>query len=348
MFYNLARRLPPETAHKAALYALKTGLIRYPAVRSERLAMKLWGIDFPNPLGLAAGADKNAQAISGWFNLGFGFVEVGGVTLHPQPGNPRPRLFRLPEDQALINRMGFNNDGVDVVAARLEKWRRGAKGIVGVNVGVNKNSATIPQDYAACVTKLLPLVDFIVINVSSPNTPGLRDWQKTEKLHDLLQICKRSLAEAGAFKHSSRLLVKVAPDIEEGEEQEIASIALECGIDGIVVSNTTLARPETLLSAAKTQSGGLSGGPLFNHSTAQLSRFYKHTDGKIPLVGVGGVDSAQAAFAKICAGASLVQLYTGLVYRGPRLVNQVLTGLDDLLEKEGFSNACGAIGCRAV
>lgn len=337
----LLRALDPERAHDLTLRLLRGGLV--PAGRSaddRMLAQRLWGLDFPNPVGLAAGFDKNAVAPDAMLRLGFGFVEIGSVTPRPQPGNPRPRVFRLPRQRALINRYGFNNDGLDAVAARLRARER--RGIVGANVGKNKETAEAADDYAAGIAMLAPLVDYLVVNVSSPNTPGLRALQGRGPLAALLGRAMEARARAGG--RPPPLLLKIAPDLTPEDEADMAEVALASGIDGLVVSNTTVARPSGLPAELAREAGGLSGPPLMEASTRLLGRMYRLTGGRLPLVGVGGIASAEDAYAKIRAGASLLQLYTALVYRGPALVAEVKRGLVRLLRADGFASLADAIG----
>lgn len=342
--WPLIRRIDPEEAHRLVLKALDWGLgPKAPADAHPALRMSLWGLDFPNPVGLAAGFDKNARVFEHLLAMGFGFVEVGGVTPRPQEGNPRPRVFRLEEDLAIVNRMGFNNEGMDVAADRLAARRR--PGIVGVNLGKNKETVDAARDYAALVERFAPLADFLTVNLSSPNTPGLRALQGKAPLLDVLAAAleaRRKATKPGA--KSPPLFLKIAPDLTPAERADIIEVALETKIDGLVVSNTTIERPPTLESEFRRESGGLSGRPLFNPSTQLLGKIYKLSDGKIPLIGVGGVSSGAAAYAKIRAGASLVQLYTALVYRGPALVSWILDDLAERLERDGFKTLAEAVG----
>lgn len=335
--------LSPETAHRWALRATGLGLAGNANTPDDpRLASTVFGRTFANPIGLAAGFDKNAEAIGGLFGMGFGFVEVGGVTPLPQSGNPKPRVFRLSEDGAVINRMGFNNFGLAAMQARLAAWQAKAHpGIVAVNLGKNKESVSAVSDYQILAATLAPLADMLVLNVSSPNTPGLRSLQKREALAEILQGVKATLAQ-----QSSRtpLLLKIAPDLTADDEEDIAAVVLAEAIDGLVVSNTTLARPESLRSEYRRETGGLSGAPLFAPSTALLGRFYRRLDGRIPLIGVGGIASGAEAYAKIRAGASLVQLYTALVYHGPRLIPAIKRDLLTLLARDGFGSISEAVG----
>jgi len=337
--------LEPETAHRAALWALRSGvagLLFPPAPADPALRTEVWGRAFANPLGLAAGFDKNAQAVAQVAALGFGFVEVGGVTPLPQPGNPSPRLFRLTQDRAIINRLGFNSDGLAVVTQRLAALRRsGAPCLVGVNLGKNKDSADAGADYVAGVTALAQLADFLVINVSSPNTPGLRALQSVEALVSLTRAVREARSATGA---ATPLLFKIAPDLAVADITDICRVAVAEKMDGIVVSNTTIARPETLKSPHRDETGGLSGAPLFDVSTQLLREVYALTGGQLPLIGVGGVSSAGQAYAKIRAGASLVQLYTALIYEGPGLISEITRGLSALLRRDGFTSIDQAVG----
>jgi dihydroorotate dehydrogenase len=338
------RRLPPEAAHELTLRALELGAVRFLGESAGRepdppaLAQRLWGLDFPNPVGLAAGYDKDSRVPGAMLQLGFGFVEVGTVTPRPQPGNPKPRLFRLEEDRAIINRMGFNSGGLDAVVARLSK--RARSGIVGVNLGRNRDTEDAAADYAEGVLRTARLADYLVVNVSSPNTPGLRELQGREILATLLQRLMRAREEAG---RRVPLLVKIAPDLTLEERQDIAQVALDTGIDGLIVSNTTVARPD-LVSRHAQEAGGLSGRPLLAPSTALLADMYRLSGGRLPLIGVGGIASAADAYAKIRAGASLVQLYTALVFSGPDLVGQIKSGLAGLLQRDGFGSIAEAVG----
>lgn len=351
-------RLDPERAHGLTLRLLKAGLVPRPAPLDDPLlAVELWGRRFANPIGLAAGFDKNAEAIGPLLGLGFGLVEIGSVTPRPQPGNPRPRLFRLTEDRAVINRMGFNNRGLEAVAAHLEEYRaRGGAGPVGVNLGKNKDSATAAPDYAAGARRLAPLADYLVINVSSPNTPGLRALQGRGELTALLAAVRAALPAPGPAASvpapvpaapsagAPPLLLKIAPDLEEADRRDIAAVALDEGLDGLIVSNTTVARPVGLRSRWKGETGGLSGRPLFGPSTHLLGEMYRLTGGRLPLIGVGGVESGATAYAKIRAGASLVQLYSALVYEGPALVGRIARELAALLRRDGFASVAEAVG----
>jgi dihydroorotate dehydrogenase len=343
LMYPLLRpalfRLAPETAHRLAVRAL--GIMSGTAVPPHpALAQRLWSLDFPNPVGLAAGFDKNAECYRGALGLGFGFVEIGSVTPRPQAGNPKPRLFRLPADRAVINRMGFNNDGMEAVAARLAGRDR-ARGIVGVNLGKNKETVDAAADYELGVARLGDLADYLVINVSSPNTPGLRALQGKEPLAALIQ---RTRAARDLLRTKPPLLLKIAPDLTEDDQRDIAEVALTEGLDGLIISNTTIARPALQEAATAKETGGLSGAPLFGPATVLLGRMYGLTQGRLPLIGVGGISSAREAYAKIRAGASLVQIYSALVYEGPHLAARIAAELPALLAADGFAHVRDAIG----
>lgn len=329
--------LEAERAHRATirLLRLKPGAI--PAAADPRLVVRVAGLDFPNPVGLAAGFDKDAHVPDAMLSLGFGFAEVGTLTPFPQPGNPRPRLFRLVEDRAVINRMGFNNGGQAAAHERL--LRRNAKpGVVGVNIGANKDAADRIADYARGVTVMEGVARYLTVNISSPNTPGLRALQDKSALTDLLAavMAARTMADVPVF-------LKVAPDLEPADIDDIAEVTAAHGIDGIIVSNTTIARPP-LRSRHAGESGGLSGAPLKDAALARLIDFRKATGGTMPLIAAGGIASAEDAYARIRAGASLVQLYSALVYEGPGLANRINAGLVKLLERDGFANIGEAIG----
>ena len=343
----LLRALPPEAAHRLSLAALAAGLgglVAEPGSSRDpaSLGLRLWGRDFANPLGIAAGFDKDGRVPDALLRLGFGFVEIGTVTPRPQAGNPKPRLFRLDADRALINRLGFNSAGLDAVLARLARRRRGS-GVVGVNLGKNRDSADAIADYTQGVRRAGRFADFLVINISSPNTPGLRDLQARAALDRLMREVQAARDETAP---GVALLVKIAPDLGAKERADIAAVARATGIGGIVVANTTVARPAGLRSARAGEAGGLSGRPLFLPSTALLGEMYRLTEGRVPLVGVGGVASAEDAYAKIRAGASLVELYTGLVFAGPPLIGRIKRGLAALLSRDGFATVTEAIGAE--
>ncbi|MDR3526218.1 MAG: quinone-dependent dihydroorotate dehydrogenase [Rhizomicrobium sp.] len=332
------RLLPPEPAHKLTVeLAARFSAFLLPAPKDDpRLAVKVLGLDFPNPLGIAAGFDKNARAYRAMLKMGLGHAECGTVTPRPQPGNPKPRMYRLPEDGAVINRMGFDNDGMEVIAARLA--RRG-KGIVGINIGANKDSADRIADYRTGFARLAALADYVTVNISSPNTPGLRGLQGREDLHRLLG----SLIEARGLSKIP-LLLKIAPDLDEAALDDIAAEVLSAGLDGMIVTNTTIARPATLQSRHADETGGLSGKPLLEPSTRILGEIRKRVGAKVVLVGVGGVASGEDAYRKIRAGASLVQLYTALVYQGGGLIPRIKRQLLTCLTRDGFSSVNEAVG----
>lgn len=337
----LIRQLPPEPAHRLTVELIaRFGFFLPPAPKDDpRLAVRALGLDFPNPVGLAAGFDKNARAFRGMLKLGLGHVECGTVTPRPQPGNPRPRLYRLSEDRGMINRMGFDNQGMAWIAERLARRRTRRKGIVGINIGANKDSADRIADYRAAFARLSPLADYVAVNVSSPNTPGLRLLQQRDELRALLE----SLVE---MRGPARvpLLLKIAPDLEAPQLDDIAEVALASGIEGLIVTNTTLARPATLKSRYAAESGGLSGKPLLEPSTRILAEMRRRVGSKLVLVGVGGIASGEDAYRKIRAGATLVQLYTALVYQGAGLVTRLKRELLGCLARDGYASVADAVG----
>ncbi|XP_053934386.1 dihydroorotate dehydrogenase (quinone), mitochondrial isoform X2 [Cuculus canorus] len=343
------RALPPETAHGLALRAAASGLLPPARQDGPALEVRVLGQRFRNPVGLAAGFDKQGEAVDGLYRMGFGFVEVGTVTPKPQEGNPRPRVFRLVEDEAVINRYGFNSHGHDAVERRLRARRETQLRLtdegmpLGINLGKNKSSTDAAADYVAGVRTLGPLADYLVVNVSSPNTPGLRDLQGKAELQDLLT---KVLAERDALpcERKPAVLVKIAPDLTAQDKQDIASIICKLGVDGLIVSNTTVSRPSSLRSRQRTETGGLSGKPLRELSTQTIREMYSLTGGRVPIIGVGGVSSGRDALEKIRAGASLVQMYTALVYHGPPVVGAVKRELEELLREQGFKNVMEAVG----
>ena len=337
----LMHLLDPEMAHGLSIKALKMGLV--PAtgpVTSPRLATKFAGMSLPNPVGLAAGFDKNAEAVAPLLAAGFGFIEVGAATPRAQAGNAKPRLFRLTADDAAINRFGFNNQGMDVIAGRLAG--RPKNGVLGINLGANKDSADKAEDFARVLTACGPLVDFATVNVSSPNTEKLRDLQGKAALDGLLAGV---MAANTALENPVAVFLKIAPDLEAQDLQDIADVALTSGISGIIATNTTLSR-DGLTSAQAAEVGGLSGQPLFEKSTRILAQLSALTEGKLPLIGVGGIGSAEQAYAKIQAGASAVQLYTAMVYKGIGLAGDIARGLDELLARDGIANVSDAVGTK--
>lgn len=342
MLYRLLRpalfRLDPERAHRASLAALKAAPRGTPP-NYPRLASAVAGLAFANPVGLAAGYDKDAEAPEALLGLGFGAVEVGSITPLPQAGNPRPRLFRLVEDRALINRMGFNNSGAEAARTRLAA-RRGRPGVIGINIGANKDSPDRIADYALMTRIMAPLADYLAINISSPNTPGLRALQDEGALAGLLDAVLAARAESGA---APPVFLKVAPDLAPADIDAIARLALDRRLGALIIANTTIARPP-LRSAHASEAGGLSGAPLKVPAFERLRDFRRATGGAIPLVGVGGIASAMDAWQRIRAGASLVQLYTGMVYRGPGIARAITAGLDYLVRREGLASIAEAVG----
>jgi dihydroorotate dehydrogenase len=351
LLFKLARPalfyLDPERAHRVSIWALRLGLLtglgsRARGADDHILAANVWGLAFPNPIGLAAGYDKDAEVCDAALALGFGFVEAGTVTPKPQPGNAGRRLFRLAEDEAVINRFGFNSRGLARFVDRLGR-RRARPGIVGANVGKNRDATDAAADYVAGIAAVGALADYLVINISSPNTPGLRALQARAQIEELL-------ARVQDFRRSQNavlrppLLVKVGPDLDDGEMRDIAVAVLAAGVDGLIVGNTTITRPATLKSAGRTAQGGLSGRPLFALSTACLAAMYRFTEGRIPIIGCGGVASGADAYEKIRAGASLVQLYSALVFQGPGLVIRIKQELAELLRRDGFKSVADAVG----
>jgi dihydroorotate dehydrogenase len=334
------RGFEPERAHGLAIQALKRGLVPRPAIPADPiLRTTVWGIEFPNPIGLAAGFDKNAEVPDAMLDLGFGFVEIGSVTPRAQPGNPKPRMFRLSEDEGVINRLGFNCEGLAAAVPRLAA--RARRGIVGVNLGKNKDTADAASDYETGAASLGRYCDYLVCNVSSPNTPGLRALQGKGPLQELIGRVQTVLA---SLPTPPPLVLKIAPDITDEDKRDIAEVALAAGIAGLIVGNTTIARPESLRSAHRQETGGLSGRPLFALSTRILGDMYTATGGRLSLVGTGGIASGEDAYAKIRAGASLVQLYSALVYQGPALIGRIARELAALLRRDGFTRLADAVG----
>jgi dihydroorotate dehydrogenase len=338
----LLQALDPERAHDLAVKSLELGL--YPRAAEpddKRLAQTLFGLDFPNPIGMAAGFDKNARVPRELLGMGFGFVEVGTLTPRGQSGNPSPRIFRSAADRAIINRLGFNNEGQDAALARLKSR---PPGIVGVNIGAGRDSKDRVSDYVSGIERMAAVASYLSVNISSPNTPGLRDLQAPEALAALLA---RVQAARQALPSKPALLVKLAPDLADADLPEVVRVILAHGIDGIVMSNTTLSREGLKDAAFARETGGLSGRPLFARSTRMLGQVYRLTEGKLPLIGVGGIDSGETALAKIEAGASAVQLYTGLVFEGPGLIGRIKLALVAAMEKAGTASLKRLIGTRA-
>jgi len=334
--------LDPETAHDLAIKSLKLNLFpskMFEVEDEQILKIELLGKSFPNPIGLAAGFDKSAEAYNSLLKLGFGFVEVGTVTPLKQSGNPKPRIFRLENDFALINRLGFNNDGMAVIKKRIKS--EGKIGILGINIGPNKNTKDQKNDFCLGLKNFSDIADFITVNISSPNTENLRDFHDKEKLKDLLLALNRIKKET---RTKIPLLLKVSPDIKDNHIAEIADVAIENEISAITLTNTTIGNRDSLSSEVKKEEGGLSGEPLQQISTNMIKKFYKQLNGKIPIIGVGGVNSGKSAFEKIIAGASLLQLYTGLVYKGPSIAKDIKKELIEILKAEGINNIKDAIG----
>ena len=341
MIYSLLRsalfRIEAERAHGLALAALKLAPRRQPAPAASALAITVAGLTFANPIGMAAGFDKDGEAPDALLGLGFGFVEVGSITPLPQAGNPRPRLFRLVEDRAVINRLGFNNRGAAEAVERL-RVRAGRPGVVGVNIGANKDTADRVADYALMTRLMAPLASYLAVNVSSPNTPGLRALQDEAALTGLLDAVLEARGESGP-----PVFLKVAPDLEPADIAAIARIALDRRLGALIVSNTTISRPP-LRSPQAGEAGGLSGAPLRDLALARLRDFRKATGGALPLVGVGGIATAEDAWQRIRAGASLVQLYSAMVYEGPGIARRIVRGLAQLMQRDGFRSIAEAVG----
>ncbi len=339
MLPSLSRRalflFDPETAHRLSILALKTRLIAPERREDARLRMTVAGLDFPNPLGMAAGFDKNAEVPDPLLALGFGFVEVGSLTPHPQEGNPKPRIFRLENDRAVINRLGFNNDGHDAAMARLSA-RTGRPGIVGVNIGANKDSVDRTADYAEGIRRFHSVASYFTVNISSPNTHGLRNLQARDSLRDLLSKVFAARGKLANGASAIPVFLKIAPDLGEADLDDIAEEVAQHPLDGLVVSNTTLSR--TGLRADPHETGGLSGTPLFERSTIVLAKMRQRVGSRLALIGVGGVDSAETMLAKIEAGADLVQMYTGLIYGGPGLPGRILDGVAQHLDRQGIAS----------
>jgi dihydroorotate dehydrogenase len=344
----LLRWFDPEDAHRMAIQGLRL----LPPMRSRpddsKLAVRAFGLNFPNPIGMAAGFDKSAEAPDALLRLGFGFVEIGSVTPKPQAGNPRPRLFRLERDEAVINRMGFNNDGADAVLRRLAS-RAHLAGIVGVNVGANKDSADRVADYVKLIEAFAPVASYFTVNVSSPNTPGLRNLQQSAALDELLAKVIDARERVRKNAGDSPVLLKIAPDLSLAELDDVVHIARSRRVDGMIVANTTLARPSTLRETNRArEQGGLSGRPLFRLSTRMVAETYVRAEGAFPLIGVGGIDSGGAALTKIRAGASLIQLYSSLIYKGLGLIEDIKNDLSSTLLRTGRDSLSEIVGADAA
>lgn len=342
-FKPLLFTLEPETAHNLAIKALKYNLICTPKINQySSLKTSVFGIDFLNPIGLAAGFDKNAEAFLALTKFGFGFIECGTVTPLAQPGNDRPRLFRLEEDAAIINRLGFNNLGIDNFLSNVSKRK---DGILGINIGKNKDTVNAVDDYLILLDKVYGKSNYITINISSPNTKNLRDLQKSTELNLFLEAIKNKKTQLQKVQNKNiPLLLKIAPDLTLQEQNEIAQLALEHKIDGLIISNTTISGKENLNSKYKNEAGGLSGKPLFEASNQVLKNIYQLTKGQIPIIGVGGIASAEDAYTKIKCGASLVQIYSAFIYQGFELVEKIKKELDGKLQKDGIKNIRDAVG----
>ena len=339
--------LEAERAHSLGILALKLGL--FPSFNrpvDPYISSKVWNLDFSRPLGIAAGFDKDAEVYGKLFNLGFGFVETGTVTPQPQYGNEKPRIFRLEEDLGIVNRLGFNNRGILAFAEKINNWSNNLNkaGVLGVNIGINKDTKNLIADFVRGASELLDNADYMVVNVSSPNTPGLRDMQ-SEK--ELIPLIRAVMDVRDKRKKFTPLLIKIAPDLSEADKKRISNVALDTGIDGIIVSNTTIKRPSDLISKNKAEIGGLSGEPLFLESTKLLKEVFCLTHGRIPLIGVGGVSNGQQAYSKIKAGASLIQIYSAFIFKGPSVVMNICNELSQLVREDGFKNITEAIGIES-
>jgi dihydroorotate dehydrogenase len=344
----LLRWLDPEDAHRLAVQGLKLLPSMRPKVDDPKLAVRAFGLNFPNPIGMAAGFDKNAEAADALLRFGFGFVEIGTVTPRPQEGNPRPRLFRLERDEAVINRMGFNNEGEKAVLRRLAA-RANLGGIIGVNVGANKDSSDRVADYVRLIEAFAPVASYFTVNVSSPNTPGLRNMQQAHILDDLLAKVIDARERVRAKAGDSPVLLKIAPDLSLAELDEVVHVARSRRVDGMIVANTTVGRPTTLREPERAkEQGGLSGRPLFRLSTRMVAETYVRAEGAFPLIGVGGIDSGGAALTKIRAGASLVQLYSSLVYKGVGLIDDIKNDLASTLLRTGRDSLSEIVGADAA
>jgi dihydroorotate dehydrogenase len=340
-------KIEPEKAHNMTLSLMKSGLLPHcKAIESEALSNEVFGLNFSNPVGLSAGFDKNAEVVGESINMGFGFVEAGTVTPQPQMGNEKPRIFRDPSNEAVINRMGFPNDGMHVFKKNLEEFRRKEptqKAIVGVNIGINKTQTEPAKDYGTLIHELSPLADYITVNISSPNTPGLRDLQKREALLEIIKVIKDQRGKTCSASPPP-LLIKLAPDLNMAQQEELAATLLEAKVDGVILSNTTIDRPTSLSQPFADQKGGLSGMPVREKSTQIISNFYKLTKGQLKIIGVGGISNGEHAYEKIKAGASLVQLYTGLIFKGPNIANTINKQLLECFKKDGVEHISQVIG----
>ncbi len=345
---SLLRWLEPEDAHRMAIQGLRFLPPIRPRTDDAKLAVRAFGLNFANPIGMAAGFDKNAEVPDALLRLGFGFVEIGSVTPRPQAGNPRPRLFRLERDEAIVNRMGFNNDGADTVLRRLAA-RAHLPGIIGVNLGANKDSSDRAADYVSLIETFAPVASYFTVNVSSPNTPGLRNLQRADSLDDLLARVVEARERVRHSAGDSPVLLKIAPDLTLAELDDVVHIARSRRIDGMIVANTTLARPPSLREHERaSQQGGLSGRPLFRLSTRMVAETYVRVEGAFPLIGVGGIDSGGAALTKIRAGASLIQLYSALIYKGLGLIDMIKEDLASTMLRTGRDSLSEIVGADAA
>tara|TARA_Y100001970_G_scaffold289914_1_gene421746 strand:- start:1880 stop:2932 length:1053 start_codon:yes stop_codon:yes gene_type:complete len=347
MLINLLRLFPPELAHEITIKLLKSNFnLNSKNIKNYKsLKQTILGINFKNPIGLAAGFDKNAEVINQMLSYGFGFVEVGTITPKNQRGNEKPRVFRLLEDEAIINHLGFNNKGSEKILSNLKSFydKKDINEIVGINIGKNKSTQNDIEDYLYCVEKLGIYSDYITINISSPNTPGLRDLQlrgRVEALVKKIQIKQLEIEELV----NKPIFIKISPDLDDEQLRDIALMSLANNVNGLIISNSTIQRPDTLISYHKNELGGLSGKPIFLNSTILLKKMYSLTNGQITLIGVGGISSGHECYEKIKAGASLVQLYTALVYQGPKIINKILKELNELITIDGYKNISDAIG----
>ncbi|MCJ8323578.1 MAG: quinone-dependent dihydroorotate dehydrogenase [Rhizobiales bacterium] len=342
-------KLEPEQAHKAAILALKLGVAPRGSLPNHGLNQTIFGLKFDNPIGVAAGFDKNADVPNEIIKTGFGFAEIGSVTPKPQAGNPKPRIFRIPEHMGVINRMGFNNAGHDAVLENMRTARMNKQaGQFGVNIGANKNSDDFIADYESGIEVFYNVADYFVANISSPNTPGLRALQSKDSLQQLVdRICQKRAQMQLQYGKYIPLLLKIAPDLTNEDIEDIAAIVMASELDGVIVSNTTIRRDFIAGHVHENEAGGLSGKPLFEFSTHMLAKFYQATKGQVPLIGVGGISDGASAYAKICAGASLVQLYSCLIYTGTGIIDELRQGILDGLKRDSFNSIEDAIGSQA-
>ena len=345
IIFKIIKKFPPEISHIITLKLLKLKLKSKKIINDPLLFQHIFGYDFSNPLGMAAGFDKNVEVVNSLLNLGFGFVEAGTITPKPQFGNDKPRVFRLSEDFAIINHLGFNNKGAKYAKKQLKKLNLNSlsKGIVGINIGKNKDTENFFDDYVYCLEKLGPFAHYVTINISSPNTPGLRDLQNRGQIEKLVQKLKDKKNNLLSLE-STPVFFKIAPDMNEEQMRDIALMSLANNIDGLIISNSTTDRPMTLKSILKDEIGGLSGKPLFLKSTIMLKKIYNLTNGQIPLIGVGGISNGLECYEKIKSGASLLQIYTALIYHGPTVINKILSELINLIKTDGYKNVNEAIG----